>query len=164
MPKIETVGFNPNNIYATEDTIEIINITASVGANGVNLREDVVVVQAMLKYTLERRPYFRGTVFPEPTGADAKATAELIKKYQRFNNKTSFIKVPIDGRIDPLKDGMYAHGTSKQWTIYSLQADALEIALLNGHPSMIEGICRRWSFIRGIFNLNGVGSLGLELE
>ena len=30
--------------------MEEINVTASVGKNGVNLKEDVMVVQALLKY------------------------------------------------------------------------------------------------------------------
>ena len=161
MAKIETVGFNLNN---PQDTAEIINVSASVGVNGVNNSEDVIVVQALLKYALEQRIDFRGAEFPEPSGAFIKTTSQLIKKYQRYNNREGNIRVSIDGRIDPVKGNAFANGTKKHWTIYSLNADAMEVALLSGHKSPIEGICKRWSFIRGILNKNGVGTLGLELE
>lgn len=161
MAKIQTVGYNPND---PQDTTDIINVSASVGTNGVNNSEDVIVVQALLKYALEPRIDFRSAEFPEPSGAFIKTTAQLIKKYQRYNNRKENVRVAIDGRIDPVKGGAYANGTRKHWTIYSLNVEALEVALLSGHKSPIEGICKRWSFIRGILNKNGVGSLGLELE
>jgi hypothetical protein len=166
MAKIQTIGFNFNEPDDPEQSEKIINLSASVGANGVNLRDDVVVVQALLKYAIEPRQYpeFRGTQFPEPTGASTKATIELIKNYQRFNNRRNRIKVSIDGRIDPLKDGVHIHGTSRRWTIYALHVDALETGLLSRQKSPIEGICRRWSFIRRILNKDGVGTLGLSLE
>ena len=161
MAKIETVGYNPPN---PDDTIEIINVSASVGTNGVNSSEDVIVVQALLKYALEKRIDFRDAEFPEPCGAFIKTTARLIKKYQRYNDRRGNVRVAIDGRIDPVKGSAFANGTKKYWTIYSLNMEALETALLSGHKSLIEGICRRWSFLRGILNKNGVGTLGLELE
>lgn len=161
MAKIETVGFNPRN---PDDKAKIINVSASVGANGVNNSEDVIVVQALLKYALGERREYWDAEFPEPSGAFIDSTARLIKKFQRHNNRAQNVRVAIDGRIDPVKGGAYAQGTKKHWTIYSLNVSALEIALLNGHNSAIEGICKRWSFIQGILSKNGVGSLGLELE
>jgi hypothetical protein len=49
-------------------------------------------------------------------------------------------------------------------TILMLQTDALKIALLNGQPSLLDGLYRRWSFLRAILNEDGIGSLGLSLE
>jgi hypothetical protein len=158
MAKIETIALNADTTEA------IINITASVGANGVNRKEDVIVVQALLKYALKPRPYFHGVQFPEPTGANIKATAEIIKKFQRYNNKTEPVKIPIDGRIDPLSGGKYMPGKRKYWTIYALQYEAMEVALLSGDGDAIEAICRKWSVVERILKENGVGSLGLALE
>lgn len=161
MAKIETVGFNPGN---PDDKADIINVSASVGSNGVNNSEDVIVVQALLKYALEERREYRGAEFPEPSGAFVNSTAQLIKKFQRHNNRAQNVRVAIDGRVDPAKGGAYAHGSRKHWTIYSLNVAALEMAILNGQNSAIEAICNRWSFIRGLLNKNGIGSLDLELE
>lgn len=161
MAKIETIGFNPNN---SEDQTQIINVSSPVGTGGANQRDDVIVVQALLKYALEGRSDFRDIGFPEPCGAFVKTTAQIIKKYQRYNNRRDQVRVAIDGRIDPAKGGAYAFGRRKHWTIYSLNIEALEMALLNGHGSPLEGICKRWSFIRPLLERNGVGTLGLELE
>ena len=163
MARIDIIGFNPNAPDDPEQQTEIINVSAAVGANGVNNNEDVIVVQALLKYALERDPYFQNEEFPEPCGAFLKTTAKLIKKYQRYQSRNGQ-NVPIDGRIDPLKGGMYAYGSNKWWTIYALNIEAMKPALLSGHKSPIEGICNRWSFIRSILNKNGIGSLNLALE
>lgn len=142
---------------------EIINISASVGAGGVNLQQDVIVVQALLKHALEPVWDFREVKFPEPTGGDIRTTTEIIKKFQRYNNRKTNQPVPIDGRIDPIKDGRYAYGTNKFWTLYALQSKALEISLFSGNSHPIEAICRRWSAVKAALE-NSVGSLGLALE
>ena len=142
---------------------EIINIAATVGANGVNLKQDVIVVQALLKYTLEGIPDFRDVKFPEPTGTDVRTTTEIIKKFQRYFNRTNRQQVSIDGRIDPIKGGSpHAYGTTRLWTLYALHSKAREISLLSGNPPPIEAICRRWSAVSAVLG-NSVGSLGLVL-
>lgn len=146
-----------------EITDEVINITATVGANGVNLQQDVIVVQALLKYALESVWDFREVNFPEPTGGDIRTTTEIIKKFQRYNNRRTLQPVPIDGRIDPIKEGKYAYGTNKLWTLYALHSKALEISLFSGNPHPIKAICRRWSAVKAVLE-NSVGSLGLALE
>ena len=143
-------------------TDEVINVAATVGANGVNLQEDVIVVQALLKYTLERLSDFSDVKFPEPTGGDIRTTTQIIKKFQRYNNRGEKQTVSIDGRIDPIK-GIYAHGTNKYWTLYALHSKAREISLLSGSAPPVEAICRRWSAVKAAL-VNGVGSLGLALE
>lgn len=162
MAKIDTITVDPNDPENTSS--KFINVTATVGANGVNLKEDVMVVQALLKLALEPNPDFRGVEFPEPTGTFNEATAQLIKKYQRNHNRRHTQKVSIDGRIDPARGGHYAFGTKKLWTIFSLNIKALETAILYGYKDPVEEICKRWNSIRGILINNGVGSLGLELE
>jgi len=63
---------------------QLVNLTASVGENGVNLKDDVMVVQAMLEYALGEKPYFRRFKFPAVTGAMNDETKILIKEYQLY--------------------------------------------------------------------------------
>lgn len=146
-----------------EITDEVINITATVGVGGVNLQQDVIVVQALLRYALESVWDFKDVKIPEPTGGDIRTTTEIIKKFQRYNNRTTKQPVPIDGRIDPIRDGKNAYGTNKFWTLYALHSKAMEVSLLSGNPHPIEAICRRWSAVKAVLE-NSVGSLGLALE
>jgi hypothetical protein len=160
MAKIDTFTLNPNDPENTTQTF--INVTATVGVNGVNLKDDVMVVQALLKFALESYQAFQGTEFPEPTGTDIKATTKIIKKFQRFY-KRIHNEVPIDGRIDPAR-GRYVYGTKTEWTIFSLNVVALENTLFNGGGNPIEQICKRWPSVREILDESSVGSLGLALE
>ncbi|MEZ5426461.1 MAG: hypothetical protein R2747_09360 [Pyrinomonadaceae bacterium] len=160
MAKIDTIVFDPT---IPDGRDRMINVSATVGANGVNHQDDVIAVQALLKYALQWRNDFKGEEFPEPSGAFIKATAHLIKKYQRHMNRKSH-NMSIDGRIDPAKSGIYAYGTKKIWTIYALHVDSIETALLSGHKTPIDGICKRWPFMEAILEKQGVGSLNLALE
>ncbi len=80
--------------------LEEINVTASVGSNGVNLEDDVMVVQALLKYALAERGFFRKMTFSEPTGTMDDNTKSLIKQFQRFVRKMNNADISVDGRID----------------------------------------------------------------
>jgi hypothetical protein len=160
MAKIDSIAFNRHN---SSDKTDIINVSSSVGVRGVNHTDDVIVVQALLKYALEHKRDFRNEEFPEPCGAFLKTTSQLIKKYQRYHNRNGSL-VSIDGRIDPAEGSAYAKGSRKFWTIYALNIDAVEAAFLSGRKSAIDGVCSRWPFIKKILNKNGVGTLNLELE
>jgi hypothetical protein len=163
MAKIERIGFDPKAPNDPELQTDIINVSAAVGANGVNYKDDVIVVQALLKYSLERHPKFKDVELPEPTGAFIGATARLIKKYQRYQTRDGQ-DVAIDGRIDPIKGGVFAYGTKKWWTLYALNVEAIRPTILEGHTSPIKAICDRWSIVKTILEKNGVGSLNLALE
>lgn len=145
-------------------TDDVINVTATVGVGGVNLQQDVIVVQALLRYALESIPDFQDVKIPEPTGGDVRTTAEIIKKFQRYYNRTGRKPVSIDGRIDPIQGKTeYAYGTNKLWTLYALHTKAIEVSLLSGKGDPIKAICQRWSAVKAVLE-NSVGSLGLALE
>lgn len=145
-------------------TDEVINITATVGVGGVNLEQDVIVVQALLRYALESVGDFQEVNIPEPTGGDVRTTAAIIKKFQRYQNRTERRPVSIDGCIDPIQGKTpFAYGTNKLWTLYALHQRAMETSLLSGNPNPIDAICRRWSAVKTVLE-NSVGSLGLALE
>lgn len=144
-------------------TDDVINVTATVGVGGVNLQQDVIVVQALLRYALESIPDFHNKI-PEPTGGDIRTTAEIIKKFQRYHNRTESNPISIDGRIDPIQSKTrFAYGTNKFWTLYALHTKAMETSLLSGKGDPIKAICNRWSAVEAVLQ-NSVGSLGLALE
>ncbi len=167
MAKIENIGGDNQ-----------INIGASVGRNGTNHKDDVIAVQAMLKYALEGVRGWEGVRFPQPTGTMDAQTRSLIKKFQRFL-KRSNPSASVDGRIDPA-DGQLTRGKKAMWTIIALNTQAMETWLINKNmgANYIHAVGLLYPAFKvavgdegvGTLNLpleggsNGVGSLGLELE
>ncbi|HUF03378.1 MAG TPA: hypothetical protein VMM38_04305 [Aridibacter sp.] len=152
-------------IYKRHDWTEI-NVSASVGRNGVNNKDDVLVVQAMLKYGLEGRTYFKGDRFPEPNGTMDAATMHLITKYQQYLRRRQGRSISVDGRIDPAK-GERAFGRKGKWTIQTLNADVLEWYVVFGEKgdNHIHSLCM--TYPRVIAAIGGdipVGGLGLAPE
>lgn len=144
--------------------IQMINVTASVGEKGVNIKDDVMVVQAMLKYSLEEHLFFRGMKFPEPTGTMDDATARLIKHYQRYLRKKDKVNVSIDGLISRAV-GDTAFGKRGKWTILCLNTDVLVARLLKGGKgSEFEELCRAFPQLNSVFDDIPVGTLSLSLE
>ncbi|REJ77490.1 MAG: hypothetical protein DWQ47_14020 [Acidobacteria bacterium] len=153
------------NLYRFHDWVEI-NVSASVGKNAVNNKDDVIVVQAMLKYALEWRTYFGSAPFPRPTGAVDSATLALIRKYQQYLRRTRGSKISVDGRIDPAKDRA-AFGKKGQWTIQMLNGDVAEGWLVWDRPgdNPIHSLYMEYPEIRNAIGDNiPVGKLGLSLE
>lgn len=148
---------------------KFINVSASVGRNGVNNPADVIIVQALFKYAWGgKRPasadasnIITELVFPEPTGVYDNYTTKLIRKYQEYMN--IYRKVARDGRIDPA-NGQASYGKNKEWTIVQLNMDAEWEAMNAGKPkgAYIAEICDRWSQVKSA--LGGIGSLNLSLE
>lgn len=144
--------------------IDNINLTASVGDGGVNLKDDVMVVQAMLKYALEERLFFRKFKFPEPTGAMDRETLRLIREYQRFVRKKDKVSVSVDGVISRAV-GEKAFGRRGFWTILSLNTHVLEMRLLRGgEGNQFEDLCRKFPQLYAALDDIPVGTLGLSLE
>lgn len=144
--------------------IDNINVTATVGAGGVNLKDDVMVVQAMLKYALEARPYFQKFKFPEPTGVMNKETAEIIKEYQRFLRRRDNVSVSVDGVISRAV-GEKAFGKRGLWTILCLNTHVMESQLLSGEAESnhILFLCRKFPQLFKVLDDVPVGTLNLSL-
>lgn len=148
---------------------KFINVSASVGRNGVNNPADVIIVQALFKYAWGDKGSTSGDVsniitkqvFPQPNGTYNYHTAKLISKYQEYLN--IYRKVARDGRIDPA-NGQAGYGKNKEWTIVQLNMDAEWEAMNAGKPkgAYIAEICDRWSQVKAA--LGAVGSLNLSLE
>lgn len=143
-----------------------INVSNSVGKGGANAKDDVLVVQALLKYALEGRHYFRNDTFPEPNGTMDENTMKLIKKYQRYVRIKQKLKMSVDGRIDPSRGGIHVPGKRLLWTISSLNCDALERYLIEDRAGAdpINSICVRYPQVKAVLGEPPVGTLGLKLE
>ncbi len=151
-------------VYGVESWTEI-NVTSSVGVGGVNSTQDVLVVQALLKYVGEKISYFRNENLPRPTGVMDKKTQHLIKKYQQYVRRVKKVGLSVDGRIDPSK-GLYVPGKKLQWTIGQLNGDASQIHMMFGRNGgdHVEDLCTIYPPISAILDGSAVGSLNLGLE
>jgi hypothetical protein len=141
-----------------------VNLSASVGRNGVNNKNDVLAVQALMKYGLEDNPDWRGMRFPEPTGTFDGLTLALIKRYQR-HLKRLVSSAKVDGRIDPAK-GTFTAGGRVMWTILSLNSDAMATWIFNKQigSGYIHAIGQIYPAFKSAIGDGGVGTLNLELE
>ena len=147
------------------DEWEMINVTASVGRGCVNMKDDVIVVQALLNYVLENNKNFHGSLLPV-TGVLNRKTARRIKEFQEMINRTSgkHYQVSADGRINPAKnDGV--PGKRLHWTISVMNDEAVTRHANEKKTSgdYIQELYRRFPPVATVLK-NGIGSLGLSLE
>lgn len=143
---------------------EVINLTAAVGSSGVNLKDDVLVVQAMLKYALRDRPFFRHCNFCEPTGVLNDATRANITEFQKFIRRVKKENIAVDGVIDRAV-GEKPNGKNGEWTILHLNEHIQETCLLRGsNISEFEDLAREFPVIHSAIDNLPIGSLGLSLE
>ena len=140
-----------------------INVTASVGENGVNLKDDVMVVQAMLKYALDKRWHFRNFKFPEPTGVIDSDTKTLIAEYQKYLRRKSKVSVSVDGLINRAI-GDRPFGKRGEWTILCLNTHLSQMVLYKGGVgNQFQALCTEYPQLDAVLDIP-VGSLDLSLE
>lgn len=111
---------------------EILNVSASVGQNGVNYAGDVLLVQA---FFCEVLPYLYGvpeTKVPYPSGTYDRNTAYLILFYQERSSLLRKVKVWRDGLINRAV-GPTVPGKSRVWTITYLNEDMYYVHTARGY-------------------------------
>ena len=141
----------------------VINLTASVGENSVNLKDDVMVVQALIKHAPEKRGVFGKVKLPEPDGIMTLQWIAIIKDYQRYLRQKKNERVSVDGKINRAI-GEKVFGKRATWTILCLNAELLEVRLLNGGAdNEFKDLCRRFPQLEKVLEIP-VGSLDLTLE
>jgi len=142
-----------------------VNVDGSVGLNGVNSKDDVVAVQALLKYAMAERPHWNKLTFPEPNGVVDRITLSFIRRFQKHARSIAGGGVAIDGRIDPAI-GERAFGRRGMWTMVMLNIYALETWFYMGskNSNYIRDIRLRFPAFNAAIGSDGVGSLDLELE
>jgi hypothetical protein len=146
------------------DYVEI-NVSQSVGLDGVNAPDDVAVVQAMLNYVCNGRPFFANYFFTEPSGRTDKETLAVIKRFQQFMRYRLKEKVSIDGRISPA-EGIVAFGKAGRFTIRSLNSEAMLLHFLSESPTAnyVQDIIMQYPIVQQYLGSVPVGSLNLPLE
>ncbi len=143
---------------------QMINLTASVGENGVNLKGDVMVVQAMLWYAVRDNPLFQNHKLPAVTGAMNNETKILIRDFQRFLRRIDKQSVAVDGLIDRAV-GDKPCGKRGKWTILCLNDHVQYARLLSGGKgNEYEDLCRYFPQLHTVLDDIPVGTLGLSLE
>ncbi len=115
-----------NFVFNSEVNQDYLNVSASVGKNGVNDKGDVLLVQALLWEVLPKKYNVQYHELPLPTGTFDAKTASLIKKYQTINGQG---KVSRDGLINKAT-GRTVPGSRRLWTIVKLNDDLVELSLV----------------------------------
>ena len=109
-----------------------LNVSRTVGRNGVNHLGDVLLVQAMLYEIL---PPLYGIIqedLPYPTGAYEARTARAILKYQELSSLSRNVKVWKDGFIDRAV-GSHVPGKKRVWTITYMNEDLYYVHYSGGY-------------------------------
>jgi hypothetical protein len=125
-----------------------INVSETVGVNGVNDPDDVMVVQGMLLYLTQITTNWTNDIPPEPNGELDKSTQTAIFDYQQFvRSQPGIFWVAKDGSISPFKKGArLLH--KQQLTITALNRDCAKLsAELHDGEDHIDAITKRYPLV-----------------
>ncbi len=125
----------------------IINLDAKVGANGNNSPNDVVVVQAMLKYLTQFTKRWTRANIPEPNGQLDPNTRQAIFDFQDHVRSTvgnPYEWVARDGSISPYNQRV-ALLRKQAWTIIKVNEECVTLsAAKRDGTDHIDALCCRW--------------------
>ncbi|MBC7899225.1 MAG: hypothetical protein H7070_04145 [Saprospiraceae bacterium] len=132
----------------------IINIDEKVGVNGINALNDVMAIQAMLKYLTQFTKKWCTVELPEPNGTMDKNTQRAIFDYQQYvrtnPNQAPYFWIAKDGSVSAFRPGMELLRKQKL-TIISMNDDCgMLAASLRDGTDHIDAICMRWPFTVGV--------------
>jgi len=152
MARIYQYYRTPNNDL---DVWDFLNVSAVVGGkDGVNHPDDVMLVQALLRYL---PPGLRGVWdqdCPLPNGTFNEITSNAIKQYQRnVNNRPGRDcgRIVEDGRVSPAESKYLFGGGAYMWTIINLNKDAVRVAKSRGFSkenSYMDDIYGLWPQVK----------------
>lgn len=155
MPKLDKI-----------DRLTILNLSSSVGEGCINYKDDVMVVQAFLKYVLELTDLLPNFRLAEPNGTYTPYLGRLIRAYQRLDKRyyTTTKRLAADGIVSPA-NGENVPGTTKPWTIWLLNDEARYRYLSEGatRRGYINDLLDRFPVLIAVMQ-RSVGTLGLSLE
>lgn len=132
------------------NNLKYLNIDATVGVEGVNNRDDVYFVQALLSEVLSYKSntqYSTGVSFTStiassriiPTGTFDTNTKLALADYKRICNEMAKKdpalrdKAYYDKHIDPIRGSIFAFGTKKRWAIARLNDEVREFTEKGGY-------------------------------
>lgn len=134
------------------DEENYINVTEAVGPYAAsNQLDNVMVVQALLKFINMGSKTWPEATVSEPDGTYTPRLATLIVDFQRQSNQASrgTLQYAVDGRVSPAK-GKSQYGYRQVWTIIALNDRASMIATALGLGNHIDAICSRWSQVKKV--------------
>lgn len=129
---------------------DFFNVESPVGYQpAMNFTNDIIVVQALLKYINEGAKWWADSKLPVPNGVLGNL-GQIIWEYQgrirKFNNG---YWVAQDGRVSPSKGGKLNFQGSGRYTIMQLNGHANSVGIALGHTHYyIEEIFNRWRVVR----------------
>jgi hypothetical protein len=125
--------------------LRYLNIDATVGTDGVNMRDDVYLVQALLFEVLTKRFAGRGAKMPRiPTGTFSQETMESLIDYKKIKNDTNKRyalgnpKIYYEKHIDSIKGSIFAFKSNQPWALVQLQGDLRDQLAMTGVDSTVE--------------------------
>ena len=141
------------------DVWDFMNVSAVVGPGGVNQPDDIIVVQALLRYLPADLRGVSDRDCPLITGAFDSPTRDAIEMYQRSYNLRPNRKGRIieDGRVSPAENRTLFGGGDYTWTIIRLNRDARKIGKLRGlnaDVGYMDAIWERWPEVRAALHLS----------
>jgi hypothetical protein len=128
-----------NSVSNADASPDFLNVSTTVGKNGVNHEGDVLLIQAMFYEVL---PYVYGIPrdsIPYPTGTYDTKTGYLILQYQEKSSLSRGVKVWRDGFINRAV-GSHVPGKKRIWTITYLNEDLYYVHASQGY----EGDYVQW--------------------
>ena len=142
------------------DVWDFMNVSAVVGPGGVNHPDDIIVVQALLRYLPADWRGVADKNCPLVTGAFDPATRSAIEMYQQGVNLRrgrDFGRIIEDGRVSPAENKYLYGGGDYMWTIISLNRDARKLGKqrgLNAEVGYMDAIWERWPEVRAALRLS----------
>jgi hypothetical protein len=129
---------------------DFFNVNEVVGyQHAGNLSNDIIVVQALLKYINEGAKWWADSKLPEPNGTLG-SLGQIIWEYQgRVRKGNKYFWVAQDGRVSPSKEGKLSFQGGGRYTIMQLNIHAAMVSEALGHTHYyIEEIIDRWKVVQ----------------
>jgi len=132
-----------------EDFFNVDTIVGYQPAN--NYTNDIIIVQALLKYINEGAKWWADSKLPVPNGTLGNFS-RIIWEYQGRIRKQGNVNgywVAQDGRVSPSVGGKYSFQGGGRYTIMQLNSHASMVGAALGHKyHYIEEIFNRWKVVR----------------
>lgn len=140
-----------------------IDVSNSVGRGGVNSKGDVMVVQALLIYSVSNFIDMRGCSFTQPNGTIDSDTMKNIKRFQQYLRRRLKAPISVDGRIDPSNGKLQIPGKRLSYTICALNAEAAgHHIMFGGGDNYISEICGKYPQVASAIGEVPTGSVHME--
>jgi hypothetical protein len=123
---VQFTPFSPVPEFPEFDPGTIFNVSQNVGPSGWNVREDVMLVQFMLKVAGDGADWAKGLKPIEPDGYYGPITASWIKAFQEATDTEFASRVFVDYYVDPANESGVSTVKGTIYTIVFLNLAVFE--------------------------------------